>query len=61
MDIKKGIGIAVMIVVFGIAFVWMRSASDVNGRDVQVSQVSSKIPAPGPSQTKVILKNLGMS
>jgi hypothetical protein len=61
MDIKKWIGIAVIIVVFGTAFVWMRGASPVNRPDVQLTQASSKIPAPGPGQTKVVLKNLGMS
>lgn len=61
MDIKKWIGIVIIIVVLGIAILWMRGASDVNGRDVQVTRVSSKIPAPGPGQKKVFLKNLGMA
>jgi hypothetical protein len=61
MDIKKWIGVAIIIVVLGSTIFWMRAASDVNWRDVQVTQSNSKLPAPGPDQRKVILKNLGMS
>jgi len=61
MDIKKWIGIVIIIVVLGIAILWMRGGSDVNGRDVQVTQLNSKLPAPTSGQKKVVLKNLGMS
>lgn len=61
MHIKKWITFFIIIGFFGITFVWMKGASQTNGGGIQISQVSSNVPAPGPGQKKVVFKNLGMS
>jgi len=54
MDIKKWIGIGIIIVVFGITFISIQ-------RDNASTAVSPSVPAPQPGQKKVVLKNLGMA
>jgi hypothetical protein len=61
MPIKKLAGIVVIFGVFGAALLWIKGASQTDGRDVQTVSASAKVPAPGPGQNKVVLKNLGMA
>ena len=61
MPVKKWIIIVSVIAVSGIAFVWMKGASQTDGRDIRITSTSSNVPAPGPGQKKVVLKNLGMT
>lgn len=61
MHIKKWISIVIIIGIFVVAFVWMKGASQTTGRDIQLTYVSSNVPAPGPGQKKVLLKDLGMT
>jgi hypothetical protein len=61
MQIKKWLSLAIVTVAFGIAYVWIKGTPETNGRDAQVEPVSSNVPAPGPGQKKVLLRNLGMT
>jgi hypothetical protein len=61
MNTKKWFGTVIVTIVLGMTILWMRSASDVRGRDIQVTQLNSKVPAPTAGQKKVLLKNLGMA
>lgn len=61
MEVKTWISLAVLIGVLGIAFVWMKGTTQTSGQGIEISSTSSNVPAPGPGQKKVVLKNLGMS
>lgn len=61
MHVKKWVGIAIAIGLFAVVFVWMPGTSQTIGRDLPSSYASSNVPAPGPSQRKVLLKDLGMT
>lgn len=60
MDTKKWLGI-VIVVVFALAFVWLKSASQPWAPGIQTVSAGSNVPAPGTGQKKVVLKNLGMA
>lgn len=61
MHIKKWLSIVIGVGLLAILFGWMSGTSQTIGRDILTLYASSNVPAPGPGQKKVVLKNLGMS
>lgn len=61
MDNKKWIRAIITGGILGTAFAWINGLSQTNGLDITPSYADSNVPAPGPSQKKVVLKKLGMA
>ena len=57
----KNVSIVIGVGLLAIAFLWMKGISQITGRDVPATYVSSSVPAPTPGQKKIVLKNLGMT
>ena len=54
MHLKNWVGIVIVVGLLAFALVWIQG-------DSTTTSASSTVPAPGPDQKKVVLKNLGMT
>ena len=58
---NKWISLVIVIGVFSVGFLWIKGASQTDGRHVEIVSSSSSVPAPQVGQKKVVLKNLRMA